>query len=78
MCETILGENESITWRHYSVLNYITVTLKENRTDHIQVYADLEGHKVNGQTIPPHIMVTSSHTLPIFLSLQCVLKYLAT
>ena len=58
MCETFLGEHERITWRHNSVLNYITLTLKENRPDHIQVYADLEGHKVNGQTIPPHIMVT--------------------
>ena len=26
----------------------------------IQVFADLEGHKVNGLTIPPHIVVTSS------------------
>ena len=60
MCETFLGENERFTWRHDSVLQYITLTLKECKPDHIQVYADLDGHKVNGSTIPPNIMVTSS------------------
>ena len=60
MCETFLGEKERITWRHDSVLNYITLALKEKKPDHIQLYADLDGHKVNGQSIPPHIMVTAS------------------
>ena len=60
MCQTFLGENERITWRHDSVLSYITLTLKQNLPDHVQVYADLEGHKVNGSTIPPNIMITSS------------------
>ena len=67
MYETFLGENERSTWRHNSVLNYIKLTLKENRPDHIQVYADLEGHKVNVQTIPPHIMVTSSRPDLVYL-----------
>ena len=60
MCETFLGENERLTWRHDSVLNSITLALKECKPDHIQVYADLDGHKVNGSTLPPNIMVTSS------------------
>ena len=60
MCETFLGENERITWRHDSVLNCITLALIEGKPEHIQLYADLDGHKVNGQTIPPNIMVTSS------------------
>ena len=60
MCETFLGENERMTWRHDSVLSYITLALKESIPEHIQVYADLEGHKVNGGSIPPNIMVTSS------------------
>ena len=42
------------------MLQYITNTVKENLPENVQVYADLEGHKVNGLTIPPHIMVTSS------------------
>ena len=60
MCETFLGENERLTWRHDSVLNSITLALKECKPDDIQVYADLDGHKVNGSTLPPNIMVTSS------------------
>ena len=60
ICETFLGENERLTWCHDSVLNYVTLTLKECKPDHIQVYADLDGHKVNGRTMPPNIMVTSS------------------
>ena len=34
--------------------------MKENTPENIQIYADLDGHKVNGGTIPPHITVTSS------------------
>ena len=49
-----------MTWRHNSVLNYITKTIKDNLPQHIQVFADLEGHKINGLTIPPHIGVNSS------------------
>ena len=60
MCETFLGEKERFTWRHDSVLNYLTHALKESKHDHIQIYSDLEGHKVNGSTIPQNIMITSS------------------
>jgi hypothetical protein len=59
-CDSFLGESERMTWRHNSILNYITQTTNEKLPGHIQVFADLEGHKVNGLTIPPHIMVTSS------------------
>ena len=59
-CDSFLGESERMTWRHNSVLNYITQTIKEKLPENIKVFADLEGHKVNGLTIPPHIMVTSS------------------
>ena len=38
----------------------MTLTIKENLPDHIKVYADLEGHKVNGGTIPQEMVVTSS------------------
>ena len=59
-CESSLGETERFSWRHNSILNYITETLKEKKPNHIQIYADLEGHNVNGRTIPPNIVVTSS------------------
>ena len=38
----------------------MTLTVKENLPDHIKVYADLDGHKVNGGTIPQDIVVTGS------------------
>ena len=34
--------------------------MKENKPSHLEIFADLEGHNVNGGTIPQHIMVTSS------------------
>ena len=34
--------------------------MKERPPPHIQIYADLDGHKVNGLTIPQNIVVTSS------------------
>ena len=57
-CDAFLGESERYTWRHNSILSYITLSLKENQNPNIQIYADLEGHKVNGQTIPLEIIVT--------------------
>ena len=59
-CEAFLGEHERYVFRHNSILSYITQTLKENTPDNIAIYADLDGHKVNGGTLPPHITVTSS------------------
>ena len=59
-CAAFLGDTERFKFRHDSVLNYITHTLKENKPENIQIYADLDGHKINGTTIPPHITVTSS------------------
>ena len=55
-----LGENERYVWRYNSIPTYITMTLNENLPSHIQLFADLEGHKTNGQTIPQDIIVTSS------------------
>ena len=59
-CPSFLGENERMTWRHNSVLSYITMTLNENKPSHIEIYADLEGYNINGLTLPPHVTVTSS------------------
>ena len=59
-CERFLGESERFTWRHNSVLNFITLTLKENQPDHIKIYADLENHNINGSTIPQNIVPTNS------------------
>ena len=45
-------------YRHDSCLGYIVDTLKVNKPDHITFYADLEGCRVNGGTIPPELVLT--------------------
>ena len=38
----------------------MTLTLKENMPQNVEIYADLPGHNVSGQTIPQDILVTGS------------------
>ena len=47
-------------WRHNGVVAYLYSTLIENKPERVKVYANVEGAKVNGSTIPPQIMVTTS------------------
>ena len=42
------------------MLTYLYSTLLENKPEGFTIYADIEGAKVNGGSIPPEIMVTSS------------------
>ena len=48
------------TWRHNTVLNHLTNTLIENKPDNIEVLADLPGLDLNGSTLPPDIVQTTS------------------
>ena len=59
-CSAFLGEQERFRWCHDSVLSYMTLALKENIPENIEIFSDLDGHKVNGRTIPQNIIVTSS------------------
>ena len=59
-CSAFLGEHERYTWRHDSVAQYMAETLKENLPEQMSLYADLEGYKVCGGTIPPTIVQTAS------------------
>ena len=59
-CSAFLGDTERFKWRHDSVLTYLAETLKESLPDNISLYADLEGHSINGGTLPPHIAITGS------------------
>jgi hypothetical protein len=47
------------TWRHDSVLRHTLSTLKSLATEGTEIYADLEGHMINGSTIPADILVSS-------------------
>ena len=59
-CDGFLGEKERMTWRHNSILSYMVETLKENAPDNIQIFGDLNGHNINGGTIPQNIITTTS------------------
>ena len=42
------------------MLNYLSNTIIANKPDNIEVFADLPGLDINGTTIPPDIVVTTS------------------
>ena len=47
------------TWKHDSVLQHITKTIKNLSTPNTDVYADLDGWRTNAGTIPVDILVSS-------------------
>ena len=49
---------DSYEWRHNGVLAYLYKMLMENKPDGVVIYADVDGAKVNGGTIPPDTVVT--------------------
>ena len=49
-----------MTWRHDSIISHMTKTIKKSKPSDIDIYSDLPGHKMNGGTIPPDILATSS------------------
>ena len=46
-------------WRHDSIVTFIVENIKANKPDGIDIYGDIEGHTVNGLTIPSNIVVTA-------------------
>ena len=46
-------------WRHNSVVTFLVETLKADKPDQLDIYADIEGHRINGLTIPSNIVVTN-------------------
>ena len=53
--------NKSLTryrFRHDSVLSHILQKIIENKQTSMTVYADLEGWRVNGGTVPPDLVAT--------------------
>ena len=57
MCPVSLKQGQ-YTWRHNSVLQQITTAVKNFSTPNTDVYSDIEGHQVNGGTIPADVLVT--------------------
>ena len=46
--------------RHDSCLNLMYKTLKENKPEGVEIFADLEDCKINGGTLPPDVALTAS------------------
>ena len=57
MCNVALKQ-ERFTWRHDSVLQYFTTTIKSLTTHTTEVFADIPGFRINGGTIPADILVS--------------------
>jgi hypothetical protein len=58
------------------MLSYMVNTLKENSQENIKIFADLDGHNINGQTIaqdikvagsPPDLVVVDSSDKTVYL-----------
>ena len=47
------------TWRHDSVLQHVTKTVKSFSTENTEIFADLEGWRINGGTISADILVSN-------------------
>ena len=54
-CPRMLDRYE---WRHNGVVAFLYKTLMDNKSDGVTIYADVEGAKINGGTIPSEMVVT--------------------
>ena len=45
-------------WRHDNILNFLYIMFSSQRMEGVEIYADLEGHRVNGVTILSDIAIT--------------------
>ena len=49
---------DKFKFRHDSVLNHLLHTIMKSENDQVMVYADLNGWRVNGGTMPPDLVLT--------------------
>ena len=55
ICSMMLDRYE---WRHNGVVAYLYKTLMDHKLAGVTIYADVDGAKVNGGTIPPDMVTT--------------------
>ncbi len=55
-CPTSLAQGR-YTFRHNQIVTHLVKFLKDNNSS-ISVFADLEGHTINGGTVPPQVIPT--------------------
>ena len=56
-CSTSLNQNR-FTWRHDSILNYMTEEMTKGKPEYITLYSDLPKYSINGGTIPADTLTT--------------------
>ena len=49
---------DRLEWRHNTIVKYLQTTFSARGMDGVEVYADLEGHRINGVTVPLNIAIT--------------------
>ena len=54
-CQEALDRYE---WRHNNIVKYLQTTFSSQGMEAVEVYSDLEGHRINGVTVPPNIAIT--------------------
>ena len=42
-------------WRHNNVVKYLHTLFSSQGLEGVEIYADVDGHRVNGVTIPPDL-----------------------
>ena len=55
-CPRMLDRYE---WRHNGIVSHLYETFRNQKIDGLRIYADIEGAKVNGGTIPADIAITT-------------------
>ena len=55
-CKEALNRFE---WRHNNIVHFLFTTFSSQRLEGVEMFADLEGHRVNGVTVPPDLAMTS-------------------
>ena len=62
MCHIMSNCKEALDrfeWRHNNIVHYLHSLFSAQRLDGVEVYADLDGHRVNGVTIPSDVAMTA-------------------
>ena len=58
---------DKFKFRHDSVLNHLLHTIMKSENDQVMVYADLNGCRVNGGTIPPDLVLREQIPDPVII-----------
>ena len=57
-CKTSLNDGR-LKWRHDSILSYMTKEINKGKKEDTIVYTDIQGHSINGGTLPSDVITTS-------------------